>query len=99
MSRFKFACTCGKRMAAYDWMIGRIVTCPACGSTLTVPTPFQAQEKLAEMIGKGFTPTRRKIGVPLDPKARRKRIAILAGTMILVVLAAAVAALWIFLKR
>lgn len=82
MSRFKFACNCGKRLAAYDWMIGRILSCPKCGRTLTVPTPFKAQDKLDEMVEKGYSPARRKLGKPVDPHARRKHILLLAGVVV-----------------
>ena len=47
--RFKFACTCGKRLAAYSWMVGRVTECPKCHTTLTIPTP----ERAAEMLGEG----------------------------------------------
>ena len=97
MSRFKFACSCGKRLAAYDWMVGRILTCPNCGRTLTVPTPFKAQEKLDEMIDKGYSPAKRKIGRPVDRGARRRRIAVILG-VVLVVLAAAAAVVLLFLR-
>jgi len=97
MSRFKFACSCGKRLAAYDWMVGRIVTCPNCGRTLTVPTPFKAQEKLDEMIEKGYSPTKRKIGRPVDRAARRRHVTVLIG-VVLVVLAAAAAVVLFFLR-
>ena len=97
MSRFKFVCSCGKRLAAYDWMVGRILSCPNCGRTLTVPTPFKAQENLDEMIEKGYSPMKRKIGRPVDPGARRRRIVVILG-LVLVVLAAA-AAVVLFLLR
>ena len=58
MSRFKFMCGCGKRLAAYDWMVGRLLTCPKCGATLTVPTPFQAEQNLHEMIDEGYDPSK-----------------------------------------
>ena len=44
--RFKFTCTCGKRLAAYSWMVGKITECPKCGKTLTIPTPQRAAELL-----------------------------------------------------
>jgi hypothetical protein len=94
MSRFKFACNCGKRLAAYDWMVGQIISCPKCGRTLTVPTPFAAEEKLAEMIEKGYTPTRRKIGVPVDRLARRRHVITVFAVIALVL--AAVAAVYLF---
>jgi hypothetical protein len=44
-----------------------------------VPTPFQAEEKLHEMIEAGYTPQRRKFGIPVDLIAmhRRKRFLII----------------------
>lgn len=44
--RFKFTCTCGKRLAAYSWMAGKVTECPKCGKTLTIPTPERAAELL-----------------------------------------------------
>jgi hypothetical protein len=100
MSRFKFVCGCGKRLAAYDWMIGQVVTCPKCGTTQTVPTPFQAEEKLEEMMEKGYSVTRRKIGIPVDQAARKKNmlfvLAIVAAVVLL--LAAAVVLVHSFIK-
>ena len=93
MSRFKFVCGCGKRLAAYDWMIGQVVTCPKCGTTQTVPTPFQAEEKLAEMMERGYSVTRRKIGIPVDQAARKKQVVILlagAAAVVLLLVAAVV---------
>jgi hypothetical protein len=89
MSRFKFVCGCGKRLAAYDWMVGHIVSCPKCGRTLTVPTPFRAEEKLHEMMERGYSVTRRKIGIPVDQKARKRHIGIVLGIVVLVLAAAA----------
>lgn len=40
--RFKFLCTCGKHLAAYSWMAGKILECPKCGTILTVPKPEDA---------------------------------------------------------
>jgi hypothetical protein len=100
MSRFKFVCGCGKRLAAYDWMIGQVVTCPKCGTTQTVPTPFQAEEKLEEMMDKGYSVTRRKIGIPVDQSARKKKLVfvlVIVATGILV-LAAAVGLFLSYLK-
>lgn len=74
MSRFKFPCSCGKRLAAYDWMVGRVVNCPRCGQTLTVPTPFQGEEKLAEMTEKGYKAEKKKIGIPVSREGRIKGI-------------------------
>ena len=45
--RFKFTCTCGKRLAAYSWMAGKVTECPKCGKTLTIPTPERAAELLS----------------------------------------------------
>lgn len=90
MSRFKFTCSCGKRLAAYDWMVSRLVTCPNCGQTLTVPTPFQAQEQLHEMIDRGYTPTRRKLGKPIEKRSGLKVTATVLLAIILAVVAAAV---------
>ena len=45
--RFKFTCTCGKRLAAYSWMVGKVTECPKCNTTMTIPTP----ERAAEMRG------------------------------------------------
>ena len=89
MSRFKFACTCGKRLAAYDWMVGRILSCPNCGRTLTVPTPFQAEDQLNEMIDKGYTPTRRKLGQPFERKSPLKLTALVVLAVVLAVVALA----------
>jgi len=100
MSRFKFVCGCGKRLAAYDWMIGQVVTCPKCGTTQTVPTPFQAEEKLAEMMERGYSVTRRKIGIPVDqggPKKRTMVVLAVVGAVVLL-LAAAVVLFLSFLK-
>jgi hypothetical protein len=63
-------------------MVGRILSCPKCGRTLTVPTPFKAQDKLDEMVEKGYTPARRKIGIPVDPRAKRKHLIFLAGIVV-----------------
>lgn len=89
MSRFKFTCNCGKRLAAYDWQVGRIVSCPKCGRMLTIPTPFQAEDQLNEMIDRGYKPTRRKVGRPVEKKSRLKVILVVG---IGLVVAAAVAA-------
>ena len=89
MSRFKFACSCGKRLAAYDWMVGRILSCPNCGQTLTVPTPFKAQEQFDEMIDRGYTPTRRKLGKPIEKRSGLKVTATVLLVIILAVLAVA----------
>ena len=97
MSRFKFACTCGKRLAAYDWMVGRIVTCPNCGQTLTVPTPFAAQEQFDEMIDRGYTPTRRRLGRPIEKPSGLKVTATVLLAIVLAVVAAAVGMLVYFL--
>jgi len=93
MSRFKFACSCGKRLAAYDWMVGRLVSCPKCGRTLTVPTPFQAEDHFKRMIEEGYTPERRQIGKPVERASRTKRIVIVASILLLVLAATAVV-LW-----
>jgi hypothetical protein len=100
MSRFKFACGCGKRLAAYDWMIGQVITCPKCGTTQTVPTPFQAEEKLAEMMEKGYSVTRRKIGIPVDQSARKKQVVIVLAVVagVVLVLVAAVVLFYSFVK-
>ena len=91
MSRFKFACNCGKRLAAYDWMVGQVINCPKCGRTLTVPTPFQAEEHIAEMVEKGYSLQRRKIGKPVDPAEKRhKHLFIFAVIASVVVFAAAI---------
>jgi len=97
MSRFKFVCGCGKRLAAYDWMVGRIVSCPRCGRTLTVPTPFKAEDQLHEMMERGYNPTRRKIGIPVDQKARKKHVVVILGVVVLVA-AAAVFCYFYFLR-
>ena len=95
MSRFKFACNCGKRLAAYDWMVGQIISCPKCGRTLTVPTPFAAEERLAEMVEKGYTVTRRKIGVPVNPLEKRRRVITILAIIALIL--ATAAAVYLFL--
>ena len=87
MSRFKFACSCGKRLAAYDWMVGRILSCPSCGRTLTVPTPFQAEDQLNEMIDKGYSPMRRKLGQPMEKKSMVGRVALVLAALILAIAA------------
>ena len=92
MSRFKFACNCGKRMAAYDWMVGQVIACPKCGRTMTVPTPFAAEEHIAEMIEKGYSVQRRQIGKPVDPGVRRRKL-IVTILLTLLALAAAVVAI------
>jgi hypothetical protein len=96
MARFKFTCSCGKRLAAQDWMVGQLITCPRCEKTMTVPTPFQAEETYQEMMEKGYVPARPKIGQPVDPNAHRRRM------IIVVVIAAAVVlitvlAIWVLL--
>ncbi|HUW56521.1 MAG TPA: hypothetical protein VMZ92_07790 [Planctomycetota bacterium] len=85
MSRFKFACSCGKRLAAYDWMVGRILSCPNCGRTLTVPTPFQAEDQLSDMIDKGYTPTRRRFGQPMERKSLLGRVVLVVVVGLLAV--------------
>ena len=94
MSRFKFACNCGKRMAAYDWMVGQVVSCPKCGRTMTVPTPFAAEEHIAEMIEKGYSLQRRKIGKPVNPAEKRHKALVVFAIIALVV--AAGAAVYLF---
>lgn len=94
MSRFKFACSCGKRLAAYDWMVGRLLSCPKCGRTLTVPTPFQAEDQFNAMIQKGYTPERRQIGKPIIRPNWKKRLLIAGG--VLFVLAAVAVVLWVW---
>ena len=96
MNRFKFACNCGKRLAAYDWMIGQVVNCPKCGRTLTVPTPFQAEEHLAEMIEKGYSPNRRKFGRLIDPAGKRRKILAVFAVVALVIAFAAAVYLFVF---
>ena len=81
MSRFKFACSCGKRLAAYDWMVGRLLTCPKCGRTLTVPTPFQAEDQLNKMIEGGYAPERRQIGKPIEKASRFKWLVVVAAVL------------------
>ncbi len=49
--RFKFTCTCGKRLAAYSWMVGKITECPKCNTTMTIPTPERAAQLLGERAG------------------------------------------------
>ena len=85
MSRFKFACNCGKRLAAYDWMVGRILSCPKCGRTLTIPTPFQAEDKLEEMQSEGYDVSTRKLGVRVEEPSRLRlaRMALLIGIAVL----------------
>ena len=87
MSRFKFVCSCGKRLAAYDWMVGQVVSCPKCGNTLTVPTPFQAEEKMAEMVEKGYSPTKRRAPKPFVPGGNKHTgliiFAIIAAVLVL----------------
>jgi hypothetical protein len=90
MSRFKFVCSCGKRLAAYDWMVGQVINCPKCGNTLTVSTPFQGEEKLAEMIEKGYSPTRRRFGKPFDPNENRHTGLLIFGLVAAVVVLACV---------
>ncbi|HUU43618.1 MAG TPA: hypothetical protein VMY39_03300 [Planctomycetota bacterium] len=97
MSRFKFACSCGKRLAAYDWMVGRLLSCPKCGRTLTVPTPFQAEDQLQRMIEGGYTPFRRRLGRPIRRMGWPARIGLLAG--LLAVAAGVACAVLYFLKR
>jgi len=97
MSRFKFACNCGKRLAAYDWMVGRLLSCPKCGRTLTVPTPFKAEDQLKKMIETGYTPEKRQIGKPVRKPNWPKRIGILAGAI--AVGAALACAVLYFLNR
>ena len=70
MNRFKFPCDCGRKLAAYEWMVGKLVTCPACGKTITVPTPFQGEEKLHELIESGKMKVRRR---RIDMFAKKKR--------------------------
>ncbi len=94
MARFKFACNCGKRLAAYDWMVGQVVSCPKCGRTLTVPTPFQAEEHLAEMVERGYQLSRRQLGRPVDPAEKRHKI--LAVLVILALIIAFAAAVYLF---
>ncbi len=89
MSRFKFACNCGKRMAAYDWMVGQVITCPKCGRTMTVPTPFQGEEHIAEMIEKGYSLQKKQLGVPVTSSHNWRKI-ILTTLYIAFGLAAAV---------
>lgn len=91
MSRFKFACNCGKRLAAYDWMVGQVISCPKCGRTLTVPTPFQGEEHLQEMIEKGYEARKRMLGKPIDPAEKRhKYLAVFVVIGLLIAFAAAV---------
>ena len=94
MSRFKFACSCGKRLAAYDWMVGRLLNCPKCGRTLTVPTPFQAEDQFNKMVESGYTVERRRIGRPVVRLNWKKRLLVAAG--VVVVLGAVAAALWLW---
>ncbi len=96
MARFKFACNCGKRLAAYDWMVGQVITCPKCSRTLTVPTPFQGEEHLAEMIEKGYQANRRKIGIPVDPAEKRRTALFVFALIALVIVLAAAAYLFLF---
>ena len=81
MSRFKFACNCGKRMAAYDWMVGRLLSCPKCGRTLTVPSPFKAEDQLKKMIAEGYIPEKRHLGRPFRRGGWVKRVGILVGAL------------------
>ena len=90
MSRFKFACRCGKRLAAYDWMVGRLVSCPKCGTTITVPAPFKAEADFQEMVEKGHEPERRKYGVATPEETRRTRLVILIAVALVIAAVATV---------
>ena len=69
MNRFKFPCSCGRKLAAYEWMVGKLVTCPACKQKITVPTPFQGEEMLHELIESGkIKPKKKKVEVPQGDK-------------------------------
>jgi len=98
MSRFKFPCSCGKRMAAYDWMIGRVINCPRCGRTLTVPTPFQGEEQLADLEERGlYKPGKKKVG---EPVARTSFKGILSGILgVLVILGVIALIVWLVKYR
>ena len=90
MSRFKFACRCGKRLAAYDWMVGRLVSCPKCGTIITIPPPFKAASDFEEMVEKGHEPERRKYGLSTPEQIRRTRLIILVVVAVAIAVAATV---------
>ena len=83
-------------MAAYDWMVGQVITCPKCGRTMTVPTPFSAQEHIAEMVEKGYSLNRRQLGRPLDPSERRRKVLKIFAIVALIIALAAAVYLFVF---
>ena len=90
--RFKFTCSCGKRLAAYSWMAGKMVECPRCSKTLTIPTPERAAE-LQSARGETFvSPYSRRV-----PDSRGRRVSRwLLALLVLTVFAAAGMALYIY---
>ena len=82
--RFKFQCNCGKRLAAYSWMVGKVTECPKCRTTMTIPTP----ERAAELSGAQGEELARRYGYQKVERSRwRTWELVLAG----LVLAASVA--------
>ncbi len=78
--RFKFTCTCGKRLAAYSWMVGKITECPRCGVTMTIPTPERAAELLSAR-GEDLV-TRYRLKHPISQRIRPSEW-VLAGLVLL----------------
>lgn len=90
--RFKFTCSCGKRLAAYSWMVGKATECPKCNQMLTVPTP----ERAAEMMGPRGDDAPTRYHVKPSDRGRRNLAGWLLGAL-LAALTIAVIAIYAFL--
>ena len=59
---------------------------------MTVPTPFQAEEHIAEMIDKGYSLQKKQLGRPVGHAGLGRKIFIILG--IIAAIAAAAAAIY-----
>ena len=92
--RFKFTCSCGKRLAAYSWMAGRVTECPRCHKTLTIPTPERAAE-LQAARGEQFVSPYHRSRTEHPSRSRGLRWLLILLAVLLVVLVGLVLRLYL----
>ncbi len=90
MSDFKFSCpACGQHLAAADADVGRQIACPACKTTMAVPSnpaspPPLPAAAFSSPSGNEIAPQR----VRANPPSLARRIGIVIGSLTLLVLCA-----------
>ncbi len=91
MSDFKFACPhCNQHMTVDDSWIGHAITCAGCQNQITVPTPLNVQETVADAAGDPAVPETAEPDTATDSSGGGKTMLLAAVIGVVAVIGAGV---------